>query len=385
MYVFRKKNKIITFILAFLLMTQCFYSAHAEDDLVDEPENGVVKIVTAYKDEEGNLYYVKQGTGFLIGISSESGSGNIYALTDYGIVEGDNEIINALKKKYGLSQETKLSICYFAIGNMGVMVDLSLKYFSAETRYAILQPDIMMADKVLVKFGDGEKIQPNARIHMEGYCGTREISDDKTIEDRRLISYTTIITDVIEETYYDETITYFYVGESLDEGMAGTPIFDENGNVIGMFILSNGTLKAMSVKNICTILTTLNISYLTNQDESKYDVATNDLKNDLKSLVQESKKLMESIDRNKYTDKTWEALYNAIKVADEVCEDAASTEKQYQDSLSDLKKCIKKLKAKNIKIVIFNVILGLAVVVLFLLFVIKTRKRKKTLLLLSNK
>lgn len=377
MYVFRKKNKIITFILAFLLMTQCFYSAHAEDDLVDEPENGVVKIVTAYKDEEGNLYYVKQGTGFLIGISSESGSGNIYVLTDYGIVEGDNEIINALKKKYGLSQETKLSICYFAIGNMGVMVDLSLKYFSAETRYAILQPDIMMADKVLVKFGDGEKIQPNARIHMEGYCGTREISDDKTIEDRRLISYTTIITDVIEETYYDETITYFYVGESLDEGMAGTPIFDENGNVIGMFILNNGTLRAMSVDNICTILTTLNINYLTNQDESLYDVPTSELKNELKSSVQESKKLMESIDRNRYTDKTWQALYDAIKAADDVCADASSTEKQYQDNLANLKECMKNLKTKNYKLVVFNVILGITVIVLFSLCIMKIRKRRK--------
>lgn len=93
----------------------------------------------------------------------------------------------------------------------------------------------MMADKILVKFGDGEKIQSNARIHMEGYCGTQKIANDKTIEDRQLISYSTIITDVIEEIYYDETITYFYVGESLDEGMAGTPVFDENGYVIGMF------------------------------------------------------------------------------------------------------------------------------------------------------
>lgn len=377
MYFFRKKNKAIAIILAFLLGTQCFYSAHAEESLVDEPENGVVKIVTAYMDEEGNLYYVKQGTGFLIGVNSESNSGNIYVLTDYGVVEGDNEIVDTLKKKYGLSQDAKLSICYFAIGNMGVMVDLSLTFFSAETRYAILEPDIMMADKVLAKFGVGEKIQPNARIRMEGYCGTQKISDDKTIEDRRLISYSTIITDVIEETYYDETINYFYVGEPLDEGMAGMPVFDENGYVIGMFILNNGTLRAMSVDNICTILTTLNINYLTNQDESLYDVPTSELKNELKSSVQESKKLMESIDRNRYTDKTWEALYDAIKAADEVCAEASSTEKQYQDNLSNLKECMKNLKTKKYKLVIFNVVFGITIIILFALYIMKIRKRRK--------
>lgn len=384
MYAYKKIKKMMMAVLMFLLTVQCFYNVQAEESSADKPENGVVKIVMAYKDEEGNLYYVKQGTGFLIGLNSEARSETMFVFTDYGIVEGDNEIINFLKKKYGLPQETKLSACYFAIGNMGVMVDLSLTFFSEETRYAILQPDIMMTDKPPVKLGDGEKVQLNARIRMEGYSGTQEIPDDTTIDNRDLISYSTIITDVVQEEYYDEIITYFYVGEALEEGMAGTPVFDENGYVLGMFIFNNGTLRAMSVENICTILKTLNINYLTSQDESLYDIPTNELKSELKLLVQDSKKLMESIDRNKYTDKTWNSLYEAIKEADEVCAAASSTEKQYQDSLSNLKKNMKKLKTKNYKLVVFNIIFGIIVILLFTLAIVKIRKRKKYSLSLSE-
>lgn len=340
-------------------------------------KNGIIKVITVYMDGEGNVYYAKQGTGFVVGVNSGKENAQKYILTDYGIVQGDATITEAIRKKYGFSSEVKFTICYYAVGDMGVLSELSLLSYSNETRYAVLQPSSVMADKICLKLGKGNHIESNARIRIEGYTGSQSLLNDAAIEDRQLLSYSTVITEVVEESYYNEKIKYFYVGESIDEGMAGAPVFDENGCIVGMFILNNGSLKAMSVDNIITILESLNINYLTAEDDAVYDIPTVELKNQLETLVRENKEFISSINRNYYTETTWENLYNAIAAADEVSMEPSSTAKKYQDSIATLNKCRKKLRNKNFKLLIFNIVLGLASIVLVILFIRAIRKRKK--------
>lgn len=343
----------------------------------ESASNQIVKIVTAYKDKAGNTYYAKQGTGFVIGVNVNSGEPKKYIVSDYGVVEGENSAIDAIRRKYGLSNDVDLSICYYAVGDMGVLSELKLMSYSNETRYVVLEPSLPLADKEYAKLGDNSGISRNTRVFIKGYSGARSIVTDLAVNERELKELNSVVKDVTTEQYFNDTITYFTVGEVVDEGMAGAPIYDENGCVIGMFILQNGTVKAMSVDNIRTILDSLDINYMVAEDDAYYDVATDSQREELKELITENKAHISSIKRKKYTKKTWDNYYNAIEQADSVYLKTTSTAKQYDDAITNLKTARKKLKTKSFLWIVINIIISVVGLVLIILLFKKLKKRKK--------
>lgn len=350
----------------------------AEDMEADKPDqDGIVKIITAYTDESGNIYYAKQGTGFVVGITNNDSRNKKYVVSDYGNVQGEAVYLDAIRKKYGLSEEVKLTITYYAIGNMGVLSDLKIYSYSNETRYVVLETDSPLEDKDCLKLGNGDYIEKEGRIHIEGYSGARNIVTDTAVNERSIKVYDTIITDVTTENYYNDVITYFYVGELIDEGMAGAPVFDKNGCVVGMFIMQNGNIKAISIENIRIILDALDIKYLIAEDDTTYDVPTQKQVDELKKLIVDNKEYISSISKNMYTDKTWNALYTAISKADSVYLNSNSTAKQYDDSIIELTKARKKLKTKAFKWKLINIIAGIVGLILVLIFVKNLNKRTK--------
>ena len=75
-----------------------------EDLENDKPnQDGIVKIITAYADESGNIYYAKQGTGFVVGVTNNSSQNKKYVVSDYGNVQGEAVYLDAIlcNRKYG--------------------------------------------------------------------------------------------------------------------------------------------------------------------------------------------------------------------------------------------------------------------------------------------
>ncbi len=349
------------------------------DDVENEKpaQDGIVKIITAYTDESGNIYYAKQGTGFVVGVTNGGSQNKKYVVSDYGNVQGEAVYLDAIRKKYGLSEEVKLTITYYAIGNMGVLSDLKIYSYSNETRYVVLVTDSPLEDKDCLKLGNGDYIEKEGRVHIEGYSGARNIVTDTSVNERSINVYDTIITDVTTENYYNDVITYFYVGELIDEGMAGAPVFDKNGCVVGMFIMQNGNIRAISIENIRIILDALDIKYLVAEDDTTYDVPTRKQIDDLKKLIVDNKAYISSIPKNMYTDKTWNALYDEISKADAVYLNSNSTAKQYDDSITELTKARKKLKTKSFKWKLINIIAGVVSLILVIILVKNLNKRRK--------
>lgn len=343
--------------------------------------NCIVKIVSAYEDEDGNLYYVKQGTGFVVGVGSGSSDSNNkkYVITDYGIIEGEKEYVDTIKIKYSLG-DTKLSLKHFAVGDMGVFTELKITSYSEETRYAIMEPSSGFADKDILRLGGDEDIKDqNFRVDVEGYSGRRSIYlDNGSVEDRGFIVYHRIaIEDIFEESYYNDTIEYFYVGMPISSGMAGAPVIDnETGCVVGMFIYEKGDerIRAISIKNIRQVLDALAINYLVASDDITYDRPTAEQRATLKELIVDNKDYITKIKKNRYTASSWNGLYDAISNADEVYMNGKSTAKKYDDTIAALKKARKKLKTKAFKWKVINVI---AAVVIFVILIILTRILKK--------
>lgn len=356
-------------------------SKHAEKPAY---ANCLVKIVSAYEDEDGNLYYVKQGTGFLIGVGSgaSENSNKKYILTDYGIIEGEKEYVDTIKLKYSLG-DTKLSLKYFAVGEMGVFIDLKVVSYSDETRYAILEPSSGFADKDILRLGGEEDIKnQNFRVDVEGYSGRRSIYlDNGIVEDRGIVVYHQIaIESFHEEPYYNDTIEYFYVGQPISSGMAGAPVIDnQTGCVVGMFIYEKGDerIHAMSINNIRQVLDSLSINYLVASDDITYDRPTEQQRITLKELIVDNKDYISKIKKNRYTATTWNALYDAISKADDVYMNGKSTAKQYDDTIAALKKARKKLKTKAFKWKLINVIAGIVIVVICIILTFTLRKKKR--------
>lgn len=379
-------KKWLKVLLMACLMVLIFpFSVRAEETETEEEEvdrsdtarSQIVKIVAAYQDESGTTYYAKQGSGFIIGVNNNASSENKFIVSDYGIVEGDNQAIESIKRKYGLEADAKLSPCFYAVGDMGVMTELEIVSYSNETRYVVLNPKDALADKNFVKLGDGSSIEKNARIYIQGYGGARSIVTDLAVEDRKINEFNTVITDIVQEDYFNDTITYFYVGEVIDEGMAGAPIFDDNDCVVGMFILHNGNMRAISVENIRSILDSLDMKYMVTEDDATYDVPTVSQKVELKKLITENKEYISKIKRNVYTETSWNNLYTAIEQADQVYLNSNSTAKKYDDSITAIKKARKKLKTKAFKFIIINCIAALIVIILFVFLVKKLVLKKR--------
>lgn len=363
-----------------ILLVVCMFSNHTVAKAAEEErdaDESIVKIITAYVDENGNTYYVKQGTGFLVGVDSGSEEER-YVITDYGVVEGDPIALDTIRKRNGLVENIKLEIKYYAMGSMGIMTELSINSYGKDARYAVLETTEGMSDKVNLKLGDGEKIQTNGRVYIAGYSGSRSLLDQEGISDKRIIEYNTIITEINVEEYYDEEIQYFTVGENIEEGMAGAPVIDDEGCVAGMFILQDGELRAMSVKNIRIILDSIDVDYMINGDVDTYDVPEPELKQELADLVIENKAYLSSVDRYKFTEKTWVALYDAVNKGEEICQDTSSTKKAYQDSVAEITKARQKLKTTYQKLIVWCVILGVVLVVM-IVFLAKGIKKKKLL------
>lgn len=372
------KTTRLTKILLWGLVVLCCFVCKTTAMASEENNSGdnVVKIVTVYVDESGNTYYVKQGTGFLIGVDNGD-SAEKTIVTDYGIVEGDNSMLETIKKRNGLATDAKLELKYYAVGSMGVMTELSMVSYSNDTRYAILKTSMVVSGKDLYKLGDGSNVAAKSRIHIIGYPGTRSLLDQEQVSDRQMVEYDTIITEVYTESYYGEEITYFSVGENIEEGMAGAPIVDDEGCLIGMFILHNGEIKAISVESIRIVLDALGISYLENGDDETYDVPDDALKMELLDLVRENKDYISSIKRNNYTDNTWTALYEAIGKGEQVCQNAASTKKEYEDCIIGLKKARKDLKSKFQKFIVIVIIMAVVVTVLVYLLIKGVIKKRR--------
>ncbi len=94
-------------------------------------------------------------------------------------------------------------------------------------------------------------------------------------------------------------------------------------------------------------------------------------------MVRENKDYISSIKRNNYTDNTWTALYEAIGKGEQVCQNAASTKKEYEDCIIGLKQARKDLKSKYQKFIVIAIIMAVVVTGLVYLLIKGVIKKRR--------
>lgn len=89
---------------------------------VMDKQSGVARLVVYLQDDKENSYYVRQGTGVLIG---DAANGQ-YVVTSNQLIHMDSELLNKIVRQNGLSVEENLTTCVDIVLEVGTTVTVNV-------------------------------------------------------------------------------------------------------------------------------------------------------------------------------------------------------------------------------------------------------------------
>lgn len=335
--------------------TSSALSAEKPQD-VAEAEAGIVQVVLSCVDDSGNIYYLHQGTGFLIGSKEETQ----YIITDRFTITPDKSELEQIRKWSGLGSDARLTPQIQFLLAPDITITASVISQGSDLPYALLTPAAPLNNSECLKLGSIASASRKDTAYLYGYnlemslLGLTEVSSGTPV--LRTGTITSAETD-------PAAISCDMEGES---GCAGAPLLDEQGHVLGMFYHTKDNLEILPADTIRTILETLNISYRSTDPASDYNVADDTIKKELSDLLKECQQDVTAHEAE-YSAKTLKNYKAAISSAMSVMESTDSTRDNYQESIDALTAAREKLKPRNFTIRILQLILlGILLFIAFL-------------------
>lgn len=334
---------------------------------VKETESGIVKILVYAVDQKGNEYYVKQGTGILIGSENEEK----IVLTNDKLVQVDEDLLNNIRRQFGLSAEGNLSIEVDLVLSVGTRIKTDIG--STGNDFIILNLAGDISNITCVKLGNSSSVKTNDKLYILGYDGNTNILGQSEIGNLDLQRNTVLVTDVTKE----EIIIDF----ELDGGKIGTPVINEDGYVVGILAMKGTELYIQPIDRIKDILDVLNISYRGIKDDYHYNEVTEDIRNELNKILLECEELV--VHKDKYTTKSIESLKQVITQTIDLTMNSGATYDDYQKAIEQLNKYKKKIRKKEYPIRMLQIGMGVGIII-FASFGIRTKRQIKKLKTESN-
>ena len=164
---------------------------------VIEADPGIIKLLLYAVDQNGNEYYVKQGTGILI----EIGDGEKIVLANDKFVQTDEELINKIRRQYGLSAEGDLNIETDIVLQVGTRIRTETG--SSGEDFVILNLANNINNVKSLGLGNSSSVKKNDKIYISGYSGNSDILGRTEIGDFDLQENVAQVTSVTE----DEIVT----------------------------------------------------------------------------------------------------------------------------------------------------------------------------------
>lgn len=355
MYQYSKKiifSFIITLILIMFSNTAHAFELPAE---ITEIESGIIKIMVSCTDESGKNYYIRQGTGFIIGTSIEE----LFIFTDYQVVVPSEDDFLQIKKGNGLPLTSKLTPRIQILLPPDITIDATLVTSSQESKYALLSPSTKINNREILRLSDSSGISRKQEIYVLGFDEELSILGLTKAEPPIITSNKGVITAIERDPLQITTDLY------ASSACAGAPLLDENGFVLGMMVynVKTDSLDTIPVDTLKNLLETLGIGYM-NTESNDYNIATESLTEELKTLLLKCQEDV-TLNETKYSKKTIGKYKDAIKIASEVISKPTSTKDDYKNSIDSLNKAKANLKSSNfiyylIQIILLVPILGFA-------------------------
>lgn len=340
-------------------------SADVLPQSVADTADGIVRIILSCADDNGNTYYIHQGTGFLTGSNSDTQ----YIITDSQTITASESELKQIRKWNGLGPDIKLTPQIQFLLYPDIVISATAVSTGTDFPYALLTPSAPMNSLEGLTFRSIFDISRKQSVYLYGYDQELSILGNTQVPDASLTARSGKTTAV------EKNPPVISCNIDAAGGNAGSPLLDENGCVLGMFYQRQGTLEVLPADTIIELLEALNITYKTNDSTNRYNVADDNIKQALSDLLAECQEDV-TAHASEYSNKTLANYKAAINAAMQIMASPDSTKDNYQESIDALKTARKKLKPHNFTQRIIQLVL-LAVLLLSALLHLRQLKKFK--------
>lgn len=370
---FYKVILICTLFIGILYIPQQAYAK--ETTTVPQPvtdaASSIIHIVVSCVDDKGTTYYLRQGTGFLVGTSSD----NQYIITDNQVITPTAAELDQIRKWNGLGTDVTLSTQIHFLFDPDISIAATVVASGTDTHYAILSPTSPINNRKPLPLYDCSKLKRKQASYIIGFNDTLSILGATTLQKTPSSILSGHITAIQREPLQ---ITTDLLPNTV---CSGSPLLEKHGYVVGMMYLNGENLAILPVDTIKSLLETLGINYENTDPNKDYNMVDKETKEELKTLLMECQNDV-TAHGNQYTKSSLTSYKEAINSAMKVIEAENSTKDDYENSIDALNTTKKALKKKGYVFHIVELIL-LAIMIPFAFLNIrqylKSRKFQQTM------
>ena len=361
-----KKKRILQWtvcgIVLFFLMFCNGQTGMAKDDNTLHPQNAIVKLYTGYvgnSDTTGTFRSAKECSGCLV----SNVEGSVYLVAPYhAMILEEQESNDFLKANHLKKEDVTLARKVVISGDM--RADVEVVTSSRENDFCLLSVENVIQEKEPVRFATSGKLKKDAIVHAFGFPaqtqqGARFDRNDVAGTQGNVIA----IGDYIQHT------------ATIDAGMIGGALVDQNGYFVGMNNLVSGQEGSFYSLNGSLIQNLLDNRGIIYESESK-DKA-------VRSLNKELKKCSKILSGSKYKASSLENLSTAVEEVNRTLESTANlSEHQAKQLEQQLETARSQLKKKTPVLFVVMIVAGIVDGILLfcvLLSFCKLHKKNKEL------
>lgn len=395
MHKLRKRLSVL--MLGVLLMFGCSNQVVAKEATTDVKTTGdtsleaakdsVVQVVIDYVDEQGNIYILKSGSGFLISNNVVITNNHLVTLTEEEKVAAGTYLTGLLGKEISFVQTESGNVAAYQVSVVvlrDVMITATVNsYSSKEMDLGILNLSDTMKRSTAV-LGDSDQIEADSTVYTIGYKTVSAMSGSET----ELLAQDDLKTK--EGTFTglsdDTGITCVTHTAAIKEGSAGGILTDEQGHVLGMNIYESSrpegsnTYRSLAVNEIKTLLDSCEVTYQEAAQIASADTnteineaATGDVDT---TLLDNYIVNLNMLSENDYTSESYMTLETALANARAVKGDEGATQEEVDLAVTELeqaKASLVKAKHVNWPVIIAVIVAVVAVITALVLYILKIK------------
>lgn len=236
-----RTRRILSLLLAVLLVSALGMSARAELDEVEAAQYGVVRVYS----EMGNEYWL--GTAFAVG---QEGTAPQYFVTNYHVVEENTEEV------------------YITITDIDGLIPAKVLLTDAKWDLAILRIDKPLEDRHPLPIVPSKTLKKGETVYALGFPGQGDYSDKGNRLSSEIDDITVTKGSASKIDHVLDGVSHIYSDVTVNGGNSGGPMVNEHGHVVGVncaTLQGEEDRTAMSLaihtEYVTTMLDSLNIQY----------------------------------------------------------------------------------------------------------------------------
>lgn len=369
---------------------------------LESVKDSVVQVVVEYVAETGQTYILKSGSGFLISENVVLTDYNLLSLSGEEMATAEAYLSTELGKVVSFSEVEGAETITAQIGVVmyrDVVVSAEVnQYSSREMRLGILSLGDSLSRSTAV-LGDSSSVQEGTELYTVGYKTVSVMNPGQETE--RLSQRDVKVNQGQSNGEVTEaSLTYMSHSAKISAGSDGGPTVDENGFVVGMNLyggFEDGSYRTLEINEIKQLLDSCEIPY---QESGLSDISKEDITDARTQGSSADKSLLNDyilnyslIEKENYTEESYQVLEKALQDAEETKADEDATQEEIDNAVEQLTVAKAGLVVKKdinypffitLGILIFVIIAGLVLYILKLKGIIFQKTEPEKLVTLEE-